>query len=166
MLMLKIQRASLVFAFLITVGALPLTHAQAASSVVGSTVCVRADVVGASGSGLVYTSNGVNNISGANVDIICTLFRDNTTNTNGLQDLELSITVPSGLGAGDFTCDALSLDRYGMTKKIVPRANSVVGNTVLDWGSSVNLSVSKGSYSLRCTVPNGGWIRSLWYLEP
>src|SRR5690349_21426617 len=107
--MLTIQRASLVVAFLVTAGALPLNHVHAASSVVGSTVCVRADVVGASGSGLVYTTYGVNNVSGLSVDVVCTLFRDNTSNTNGLQDLELSITDPSS-GPGGFICDAISLD--------------------------------------------------------
>jgi hypothetical protein len=163
--MLTIQRASLAVALLVTAGAIPLSHVEAASSVVGSTVCVRADVVGSAGSGLVYTSGGLNNISGASVDIICTLFRDNTSNTNGMQDLEVSITDPSS-GPGGFICDALSLDRFGNSKKIVRRINTAVGNSVLDWGSSVNLSVSKGTYTLRCTVPNGGWLRSLYYLEP
>jgi hypothetical protein len=159
------QRASLVVAFLVTAGAFPLTHAKAATSVLGSTVCVRADVVGASGSGLFYSTYGLNNISGVNVDVVCNLFRDNTTNTNGLQALEVSITDPSS-GPGGFICDAISLDRYGMTKKIVPRTNTAVGNSILSWGSSVNVSVSKGFYALRCTVPNGGWIRSLYYQEP
>src|SRR4051812_45503140 len=135
-----IQRASLVVAFLLTFGAVPLSHAQAANTVLGSTVCVRADVVGASGSGLVYTTYGVNNISGASADVVCTLFRDNTTNTTGMSDLELSITDPSTV-AGTFTCDAISLDRKGLTKKIVNRKNTAIGDTVLDWGATVNISV-------------------------
>jgi hypothetical protein len=163
--MLNLQRASLVVAFLITAGAFPLTHAQAATSVLGSTVCVRADVVGASGSGLIYTTYGVNNISGTSVDVVCNLFRDNTTNTTGMQALELSITDPS-TGPGGFICDAISLDHYGNTKKIVNRVNTAVGNSVLNWGSNVNVSVSKGFYALHCTVPNGGWIRSIYYQEP
>jgi hypothetical protein len=160
-----IQRASLVLVFLLTIGAVPLSHAQAASTVLGSTVCVRAEVVGAAGSGLEYTSGGVNNISGANVDVICALFRDNTSNTNGMQDLELSITDPSS-GPGGFSCDAISLDHKGLIKKIVTRKNTVVGDSVLNWGSTLNVSVSKGSYAIHCSMPNGAWIRSMYYVEP
>jgi hypothetical protein len=160
-----IQRAFLIVLFLVTVGAVPLGHAQAASTVLGATVCVRADTVGAAGNGLVYTSMGVNNISGAQADIICSLFRDNTVNTNGMQDLEIAIQDPSS-GPGGFICDALSLDRKGLPKKVVRRTNTVVGESVLDWGAAVNISVSKGAYVVRCSVPNGGWIRSVYYLEP
>jgi hypothetical protein len=163
--MRTIQRASLVVAFLVTIGALPGNRVHAATSVLGSTVCVRADVVGASGSGLIFTTYGLNNISGASVDVVCNLFRDNTTNTNGMQALELSITDPS-TGPGGFICDAISMDRWGMTKKVVPKTNTAVGNSVLNWGASVNISVSKGFYALHCTVPNGGWIRSIYYQEP
>jgi hypothetical protein len=162
---MSIQRASLTAAFLLALGAVPFTHVQAATSVLGSTVCVRADVVGASGSGLVYNSMGVNNISGAQADIICTLFRDNTTNTNGMQDLELAIKDPNS-APGGFICDAISLDRKGLPVKVVRRTNTVVGDSVLDWGGSVNISVNKGPYAVRCSVPNGGWIRSAFYLEP
>jgi hypothetical protein len=160
-----IQRAFLIALFLVAAGAVPLSHAQAASTVLGATVCVTADVVGGAGSGLLYSSGGVSNVSGRQADIICSLFRDNPINTNGMQDLELSISDPS-TGPGGFICDALSLDRKGSTKKVVRRTNTAVGESVLDWGGSVNVSVSKGYYLVRCSVPNGGWIRSIYYLEP
>lgn len=164
--MSTIQRASLVVAFLLVSGAVPIQHAQAATTTLGSTMCVRAGVNGLSGTGLIYDFNGVTVATGTGgepVDIICTLFRDNTTNTNGMQDLEMSVFDPT---TGSIFCDAMSLDRKGIQKKVVRRQSSVVGESVLDWGGSVNLSVSKGYYAIRCRVPNGGAIRSIYYLEP
>jgi len=163
--MLTIQRASLVVAFVLSFGAVPMNHAAAATTVLGSTICVRADLVGNASSGLIYTLGGVNNASGGPAEILCTLFRDNTTNLTGMQDLEMSISDPS-TSPGGFSCNAFSLDRKGVIKKNVNRVNSVTGESVLDWGSSVNISVSKGYYAIHCTIPNGATIHSLYYLEP
>jgi hypothetical protein len=164
--MSTVQRASLTVAFLLVIGAVPIQHATAATTTLGSTMCVRAAVSGLSGTGLIYDFNGVTVATGTGgeaVDIICTLFRDNTTNTNGMQDLEMSVFDPLG---GQIFCDAMSLDRRGVMKKVSRRQSSVVGEATLDWGSSVNLSVSKGYYAIRCRVPNGGAIRSIFYQEP
>jgi hypothetical protein len=158
-----IQRASLVALFLVSVGAVPATHA--ATSALGSTVCVRAGVIGASGSGLEYLSSGVRNGSGASLDVICTLFRDNTVNTNGMQDLELALLDPNSTPGG-FICDAISADRKSSQVKIVRRTSTKVGEFILDWGGSLNVSVARGHYAIRCTVPNGGVIHSLYYEEP
>jgi hypothetical protein len=165
-LMPTIQRASLILASLLVTGVLPLTHARAASTTLGPTVCVRAGVNGLSGTGLIYDYNGVTVATGTGggpVDIVCTLFRDNTSNSNGMQDLEMSVFDPT---TGSIFCDAMSLDRKGIQKKISRRQTSVTGESVLDWGGSVNVSVSKGFYSIRCQVPNGGAIRSIYYVEP
>jgi hypothetical protein len=163
--MSKVQRAFLIVVGLVVGGAVPFARATAASSVLGPTVCLRVGLNGGQAVGIEYTTAGVQNISGAPVDILCTLFRDNTTNTNGMQDLELAITDPS-TAAGGFICDAVSQDRTGNAKKVVRRTNTGVGNQVLDWGGSVNVSVSKGHYAVRCTVPNGATLRSIYYLEP
>jgi hypothetical protein len=60
----------------------------------------------------------------------------------------------------------MSLDRKGIMKKVTRRQSSLVGESNLDWGSTVNVSVSKGYYAIRCRVPNGGAIRSIFYQEP
>jgi hypothetical protein len=161
--MSKVQRAFLMVVGLVGLGAVPFANAQAASSVLGPTVCVRATSNG--NGGLEYTTAGVSNISGAPLDIVCSLFRDNTSNTNGMQALEMAIHDPSA-APGGFICDAVSQDRVGNATKVVRRTNTGVGNRILSWGSSVNVSVSRGHYAIRCTVPNGGTIRSIYYLEP
>lgn len=164
--MSTIQRASLIAALLLSSGAIPIMHARAASSTLGSTVCVRAGVNGLSGTGLIYDVNGITVATGTNggpVDIVCTLFRDNTSNTNGMQDLEMAVFDPLG---GNIFCDASSFDRKAVNKRTVRRTSSVVGESILDWGSSINVSVSKGYYAIRCTVPNGGALRSIYYVEP
>jgi hypothetical protein len=162
---MTIQRASLIVAFLVTAGAVPMSHAVAATTVLGPTVCVRAGTVGAAGNGLVYETGRVTNTTVANADVVCSLFRDNTTNTNGMQDMEMAIDDPTPM-PGTFSCDAISLDRKGLTKKFANRKSTIVGEQVLDWGGSVNASVAKGHYAVRCTIPPGGSIHSIYYLEP
>jgi hypothetical protein len=169
--MITFQRASLTAAFLITLGAVPMSRVKAASSVLGSTVCVRAGLTSGAGSGLKYDVYGVKADLGApgTVEVVCTLFRDNTINTNGLQDLELSVSTtvdPMTMTSGTITCNASSLDRKGVTKMTIQRSTSTLGDSVLDWGSSLNVSSAKGYYALRCTIPNLATIRSVYYLEP
>lgn len=161
--MSKVQRAFLMVVGVVALGAVPVSQVGAATTVLGTTFCVRADVAGAGGSGLIYNSLGVTNAAGINVDIICSLFRDNTTNTNGMQDLELSVNDPT---TGSFFCNALSQKRDGMLVKQVPRQSTKTGEQIIDWGGSLNASVSRGHYAVRCTVPNGGVIHSIYYQEP
>jgi hypothetical protein len=162
--MSKVQRAFLMVVGLVGVGVVPFAQATAATSVLGPTVCVRANSNG--NGGLEYTSAGVANTSGASLDVVCSLFRDNTTNTNGMQDLELAITDPTSTAPGGFICDGITQDRTGSATKVIRRTSTKLGNSILDWGGSVNVSVAKGHYAIRCTVPNGGIIRSIFYQEP
>src|SRR6185436_5572158 len=161
--MFKVQRAFLMVVGLVVMGAVPFGRVHAATTVLGPTVCLRANTNGLGG--VQYTSAGVENISGAPVDLVCALFRDNTTNTNGMQDLEVAVTDPSA-APGGVICDAITQDRKGSATKVVRRTSTAVGNIVLDWGGSVNVSVSKGHYAVRCTIPNGATLRSIFYLEP
>ena len=161
--MSKVQRAFLMVVGVVGMGAVPFARVEAATTVLGPTACLRANTNGLGG--LEYTSAGVVNISGAPADVVCALFRDNTTNTNGMQDLEVSINDPS-TSPGGVICDAVSQDRNGSAKKVVRRTNTTVGNIILDWGGSLNVSVAKGHYAVRCTIPNGATFRSIFYLEP
>jgi hypothetical protein len=162
---MTIQRASLVAVFLVAAGAAPVAHLHAATTVLGATVCVRADTVGATGNGLQYVSDGVHNISGAPADVVCTLFRDNTSNTNGMQDLEVSVFDPTA-APGSTSCIAVSAKRNGDPLKTVTKRSATTGNQIIDFGGALNASVSKGHYSVRCTIPNDGVIHNIFYLEP
>jgi hypothetical protein len=163
--MFKVQRAFLMVVAVVGMGAVLFGTAGAATSVLGPTVCVP---TGPSGSaGFEYFGFGVRNETGAQHDILCTLFRDNTTNTNGMQDLEVAVKIDPGF-PGTITCDAATYDRNGNPVKVVRRTTSTANanGVVLDWGSSLNLSVSKGHYVVRCTLPDQALIRSIFYLEP
>src|SRR5688572_698594 len=126
------RRVSLMVVLVVGAGAFVFGHARAATSVLGPTSCVR---LGANGSsGLEYTSDGVKNVVGMPVNVVCSLFRDNTTNTDGMQDLEVSISDPNPL-PGILTCTAYSFDRQGVIKKQLEKKATTRGNVILDWGS-------------------------------
>jgi hypothetical protein len=82
-----------------------------------------------------------------------------------MQDLEVAFSDPS-TAPGGIICDGITQDRKGSAVKVIRRTNTTVGNVVLDWGGSVNVSVAKGHYAVRCTIPNGATLRSIYYLEP
>lgn len=161
------RRASLVVVLLVVAAPLSIRPAFAATTVLGPTACaIASQFDGRVEITSQYFKNPGNN--GRTMPVVCGLFRDNTTNTNGMQDLEVNIT---NLGATAFTvtCTAYSYERKGgMWKKSVPRSATVgVGTGVtLDWGSSVNISVSKGFYTVYCELPIDFAIHSIYYQEP
>jgi hypothetical protein len=114
------------------------------------------------GARLQYNTSGVTNVSAVNVNVVCALVRDNTTNTNGLSDLEMVVTAPA---AGNFDCVAIAEDRNGSPLIVVHRTTSGPGNHVLDWGGSITVSGSKGYYVVNCDVPVNGIIRSIFHNE-
>jgi hypothetical protein len=148
---------------LVGTGALVRSHANAATSVLGPTACVKAGNQGSIG--LEYTSEGVANSTGVPTEVICSLFRDNTTNTNGMQDLEIAIRDPNPT-AGVLACTAFSYDRNGVIKKSLEKRPTTVGNVIIDWGSAINVSVSRGYYTIRCMLPVNAIVRSIFYTEP
>jgi hypothetical protein len=157
--MFKVQRAFLMVVGLVVMGAVPFARAQAASTVLGATVCLRA--AGQLGN-VEYNSAGLKNTSGTSMLVVCTLFRDNTVNTNGMQDLEVAINDP----VGGTECKAISSDRQGNQKKVVTKTNGATGNVVIDFGSSLNVSVAKGYYTVQCQIPDQAIIRTIFYVEP
>lgn len=151
----SLQQVSLVAVLLL----LPsFTPARADNKLVGPVACRPA---GTETAGLQYRVGGVTNVSGAAMDVVCTLIRDTVSNTNGLRDLEVAVTDP----AGSLLCDAVSENRAGDPLKIVRRSISGTGSKILDWGSSLNLSVNRGHYSLNCFLPNNATIHSIYYDE-
>jgi hypothetical protein len=140
--------------------ALPGSSRGLDGKIAGPTACQ----LGASTAGarLSYNTSGVTNVSTVNVNVVCTLVRDNTTNTNGLSDLEMVVTAPA---AGNFDCTALAEDRGGNPVLAVHRMSDRTGTQVLDWGASITVSASKGYYVVNCDVPVNGVIRSIFHNE-
>jgi hypothetical protein len=159
--MSKFQRAFLMVVGLVGVGAVPLSHLSAATSVLGPTVCVSN---GAPGTFAIYRTDGVELSGPSSGNILCTLFRDNTTNTTGMQDLEVSVNDPTS--GGGISCLAVSTKRDGSSFKTAERHTTKTGEQILDFGGSLNSSVSKGHYSITCSVAVGGVIHNIYYLEP
>jgi hypothetical protein len=155
------QRASTVAAFALAALLVPGRSMGLDGKIAGPTSCqLGASVAGAR---LSYLTSGVTNVSGINVNVVCALVRDNTTNTNGLQDLEMSVTAPAG--GGNFDCTLLSEDRQGNPVLAVHRTTTRPGAQVLDWAGSITVSTSKGYYILNCDVPNNGTIHSIFHNE-
>jgi hypothetical protein len=129
--------------------------------IAGPTACqLGASIAGAR---LAYATSGVTNVTGVNVNVVCALVRDNTLNTNGLSDLEMVVTAPTG--GGNFDCTILAEDRGGNPLIAVHRTTTTPGTHVLDWGGSVTVSGSKGYYIINCDVPANGIIRSIFHNE-
>jgi len=160
---MRVQRASLIVVSILAfgVGALPVTDARAASTVAGPTFCQPTN--GVTGFQVQYTTGGIQNIAGRAIDIICTLFRDNTTNTNGLSDLEVAIKIDPAF-PGTFTCVAAAVDRKGDWVRNVTKSKTSTG--IIDFGNLLNFSVTKGHYALRCSMPTNATLHSIYYLEP
>jgi hypothetical protein len=140
--------------------ALPGSSRGLDGKIAGPTACQLGAAT--AGARLLYNTSGVTNASTVNVNVVCTLVRDNTTNTNGLADLEMVVTAP---GAGNFDCTALAEDRNGSPVLAVHRMSNRAGTQVLDWGSSITVSASKGYYVINCDVPVNGVIRSIFHNE-
>ena len=89
--------------------------------------------------------------------VACGLDRQNITNTNGLQDLD--IRLKNFLGSPNtVTCSVTALrptDAFPhktVTKSITLAA---FASGTLDFGTSLNSSVAYGHYVVECSLPNG-----------
>jgi hypothetical protein len=155
----SVQRASTIAAFALALVAMSRNSIGADGKIMGPTDC---QLAGDAGGRLTYLVGGVTNSSGINRDVVCEVQRDNTTNTNGVSDLEMAVSDPT---TGSFFCDAVSVDRDGVLLKVVRRQSTRQGAQVLDWGNSLNVGKSKGHYAITCTVPANGIIHSIFVNE-
>src|SRR5690606_2286532 len=94
--------------------------------------------------------------------VFCPVTKDNTVSTAGLDDLEVSVSNTSGT----MYCQAFSLDRYGsgLDSKIVYPASG--SNKIINFGADINVSDSRGSYTIFCYLGAGDRIHSIYSLEP
>lgn len=144
----------------VMVGAVPRRSLAADGKILGGQVCELGPAP--SSATVRYDSDGIEMVSTGGT-VMCTMIRDNVTNTNGLSDVELSVNDPTG--GGGVICDLLAQDRHGTPVKVVRRTSSRNGPQVLDWGGSLNVGASKGTYSFICLLPPGGRISSLYFNE-
>jgi hypothetical protein len=102
-------------------------------------------------------------------NMVCPLVRGNTTNTNGLTNLQLNLFKQV---SATFTCTAESYDQNGSLLKSVAKSTTQTGITFLSWGSSINASSAKGTYGIVCTVVGavppawGDELMNIDYTEP
>lgn len=94
---------------------------------------------------------------------VCSLVRDNTTNTNGL--LALQVRLMKNDGASQ-TCTARSHDAFGNLLKAVSRSVSGTGGKTLSWGTSLNVSGAGSYYSVTCSLNGGTAVSNLYWNEP
>ena len=136
----------------------PVPPPVAGAKVVSPGAC---RLLGGGTTGLTYGAGHVTNSSGATANVVCPIVRDNTSNTTGLRDAEVAVTDATGT----MSCSAVSVDRAGTILKSVGVTIPGTGSRIIDFGSSMNLGVSRGHYQVTCSVPNGGKIHSVYYDE-
>jgi hypothetical protein len=130
------------------------------AKVMGGTACRRAST--GTMLGLQYTTDGVVNVSGQSMQVICSILRDNTGNTNGLAGLQVGVTDTT---SGGIACDAVADDPKGNPVIVTRKSSTKLGAQVLDFGTTVSKSAAKGYYSLNCSLPNGAKISSIYSNE-
>lgn len=94
---------------------------------------------------------------------VCSLIRDNTTNTNGLSDLEVRLLKS---GSESQTCTAYVHDKFGNLLKAVPRTATGTGAKTLDWEAKVDTSSDSAYYSVRCDLNANTTLGSIYWKEP
>jgi hypothetical protein len=108
--------------------------------------------------GFQFASNGATNVSGGSLDLVCSLPRDNTTNTNGLSDLQIVVTDPTG----HMSCVVFAYDANdNVFTAVEAQPDLIVGTKIFDFGSSLGFSVAKGHYEVRCTLDNNAILHSI-----
>jgi hypothetical protein len=95
------------------------------------------------------------NASGCQLDDVhnasCLIERSNTTNTNGLAGLWVRLFVTPG---DDINCVVTSTGLDGSDALNLVRRRTAAGASgvvKLDWGTSINRSVSQGTFLLHCS---------------
>src|SRR5678815_4188174 len=85
-----------------------------------------------------YVSYSLNNgtfDTSQSMTVNCPIVRDNSSNTNGLSDLEITASVPTG---GQIDCRAFSYSRFGSILFNVDKIGSAGTNQTLDYANSLN----------------------------
>ena len=102
------------------------------------------------------------NVSGQARQIICPIVRDFEATTFGLNWAAAWVNNPSGQTT---TCTLYSVDVNGGSLDWSTKSTSGTGNQALYFGSEVNVSNIWSHYSLACTLPSGGALRSYTIYE-
>jgi hypothetical protein len=101
---------------------------------------------------------------GAVVTAICAPERSNTSNTNGLLDLEIRILSLDGTNKS-VNCYASSQRTDGSSVLDVSKSGFGT-NFKIDFGATLNKSVSGGSYIIACDLPAFAALVSMYSSEP
>jgi hypothetical protein len=87
----------------------------------------------------------------------CPIIRDNTTNTNGLADVDVYVhnAVADGVNSG-LSCTVLSFTNYGSLNDYNYVFAMNAGDRTLDFNTTVSVSVNgSGSYTMICNLSDG-----------
>ena len=112
-----------------------------------------------------YAQSGILHFEpGQTLGAICPIPRSNPSNTNGLLDVEVRIVGVSNVSV-TVQCNVAAIGPNGGVVKEVNKSASGT-NFKVDFGSSLNRSVSGGSYVVSCSLPSHALLVSVRAREP
>jgi hypothetical protein len=116
------------------------------------TMCAGNDV------NIAYGSGGVS-ASGGAADVFCSIVRDNNTNTDGLDDLDVMVS-------GNVLCVAYAVTSFGNVDDSNNQSGGSSGDHHLNWGTNIDVSSVSGAYLVNCVLDSGEGVYTYEWTEP
>jgi hypothetical protein len=123
----------------------------------------------------IFLTGAIQNHTSDTIRVICTIVRDNTTNTNGLLNVTVRVFIPDSaadlIQEGMTGCTVLSLDGFTEVESeqnIVSLPYPRTGRLELEFSGKHRLteSIPLGQYVLRCGMPSDAVLFSYFVIEP
>lgn len=101
------------------------------------------------------------NDAASSQDAVCPIERD-LPGTTPFQDIE--IHVENGVSQ-TFSCTAYAITKFGAVDDSSNQSTTTSGTQTLDFGTAINVTSSRGSAAILCTVPTGADIFAYYWNE-
>lgn len=112
------------------------------------------------------TSGGAFSFSVTGAEAVCPIVRDNTTNTTGLDDLDVYGLNQNDPGTDTFSCTAYAKTAGGNTDDSYTVSTTTLGTVSFSFGTNINVSSSGGNYVVVCTAGALDYLYSYVSSEP
>jgi hypothetical protein len=101
-------------------------------------------------------------VPGGYLTMFCTMIRDVTTNSDGLESFDVLVNNPAGKST---FCTVASYDANGTQIDAATAATAATGIQWLHFGTAINVSAAGGFYAFGCYVPAYGSVKFYSWAE-